>query len=263
MRSTTQPHRIGMIVPSSTITLESELPELLRRQQAGSGYRFSCHSSRLRLQQVAPAALLRMNDSAEDAVDELCDAHVDAIIYACLPALVPRGRDGVIGTQARLARRCMTTVSGRRAPAVTTSAGALVSALRSLNATRVTMITPFIKQLTERVSSTLGDYGIAVVESRSLEVLDNAEVGRLDPDKLLALAAQMDFSGSDALVLSACEQMPSLPVIEEAEQRFGLPVISVATASAYELLHRLDIEPDIDDAGSLLRPRVAMLHVPA
>jgi maleate isomerase len=63
----------------------------------------------------------------------------------------------------------------------------------------------------------------------------------------------MDLGGSQALVLSACVQMPSLPVIEEAEQRFGLPVISAATASAFELLNLLDIEPKIRDAGSLLR----------
>lgn len=263
MRSTTQPHRIGLIVPSSNTTLESEIPELLRRQQAGGGYRFTCHSSRLRLQQVTPEALQRMNESAEEAVDELCDARVDALIYACLVALMFKGRDGIQSTQARLARHCMSTLSGGKAPAVVTSAGALVNALRALNASRVSMITPYHKQLTERVAATLGEYGITVVHSRSLEVVDNVEVGRLDPDKLLALASQMDFSGSDALVLSACVQMPSLPVIEEAEQRFGLPVISATTASAYELLQRLDIEPDIVDAGSLLRPRVEMLKVPA
>lgn len=263
MRSTTQPHRIGLIVPSSNTTMESEIPELLRRQQAVGGYRFTCHASRLRLQQVTPEALQRMNESVEEAVDQLCDARVDAVIYGCLVALMFKGRDGILSTQTRLARRCMTTLPGRKAPAVVTSAGALVNALRALNAPRVSMITPYHKQLTERVAATLGEYGITVVQSRSLEVVDNVEVGRLDPDKLLALASQMDFSGSDALVISACGQMPSLPVIEEAEQRFGLPVISAATASAYELLQRLDIEPDIVAAGSLLRPRVEMFKVPA
>lgn len=257
MRSTTQPHRIGMIVPSSNVTMESEIPELLRRQQTSGGYRFTCHSSRLRLQHLTPEALQRMNESAEDAVDELCDARVDAIIYGSLVALMSTGRDGVLGTQASLARRC--AAPGRHAPAMISSAAALVDALQSLNASRVTMITPYRKPLTARMSATLAEYGITVVQSRSLEVVDNVEVGRLDPDKLLALAAQMDFSGSDALVLSACVQMPSLPVIEEAEQRFGLPVISAATASVHALLRRLDIEPDIADAGSLLRCRVAML----
>lgn len=246
-----RPRRVGMIVPSSNTTMEVEIPELLRRQQAAGGERFSFHSARLRLQQVTPEALQRMNEAADGAVDMLCDAQVDAIVYACLVAVMAGGRRGILQAQAQLAARAAAT--DRTPPAVVTSAGALVAALEHLNATRITMITPYRKQLTARVSATLAECGIDVVQSRSLEVVDNLQVGRLDPQKLLALASQLDFSGSDALVLSACVQMPSLDVIEEAEQRFGLPVVSAATASAFDLLARLGIEPQIACAGTLLR----------
>jgi len=246
-------HRIGMIVPSSNTTMETEIPELLRRQQAAGAQRFSFHSARLRLQQVTPEALQKMNEAADGAVDMLCDAQVDAIMYACLVAVMFGGRHCILQTQAKMVGRAAST--DRTPPAVITSAGALVGALKSLNAGRVSMITPYRKELTARVAATMGEYGVDVVQSRSLEVVDNVQVGRLDPVKLLAIAAQMDFSGCDALVLSACVQMPSLDVIEEAEQRFGLPVISAATASAFELLGRLDIEPQISNAGALLRSR--------
>lgn len=252
-----RPHRIGMIVPSSNITMESEVPELLRRQQAAGGDRFSFHSARLRLQQVTPEALQKMNQAADGAVDMLCDAQVNAIVYACLVAVMSGGRHGILRAQAQLAARAAAT--DRTPPAVVTSAGALVAALEHLHATRVTMIAPYRKPLTACVAATLGECGIEVVQSRSLEVVDNLQVGRLDPLKLLALASQLDFSGSDALVLSACVQMPSLEVIEEAEQRFGLPVVSAATASAFELLRRLAIEPQIAHAGMLLRGARAVL----
>lgn len=248
-----QPHRIGMIVPSSNVTMETEIPELLRRQQEGGHQRFSFHSARLRLQQVTPEALQLMNRSAGGAVDQLCDAQVDAIMYACLVAVMFGERSCILQTQARMVARAAAT--DRTPPTVITSAGALVGALRSLNAAKVAMITPYRKELTERVAATLGEYGVEVVHSRSLEVVDNVQVGRLDPLKLLTIAAQMDFSACDALVLSACVQMPSLAVIEEAEQRFGLPVISAATASAFDLLGRLGIEPQIACAGALLRGR--------
>jgi maleate isomerase len=233
-----RPHRVGMIVPSSSITTEVEVPELLRRQQAATGDRFSVHSARLRLQQVTPEALQKMNDAADGAVDLLGDAQVDALVYACLAAGMSGGRVGVLRTQAQLVARAAAT--GRTPPAVVTSAGALVDALAHLNAARISMITPYRKALTARVAATLGECG-------------HAEIGRLDPVKLLALAAQMDFSGSDALVLSACSQMPSLDVIEEAEQRFGLPVLSAATASTFVLLCRLGMAPQISHAGLLLR----------
>jgi len=244
-------HRIGMIVPSSNTTMETEIPELLRRQQLAGGHRFTYHSARLRLQQVTPEALQKMNNAADGAVDMLCDAQVDAIMYACLIAVMVGGRHCILQTQARMVGRAAAT--DRTPPAVITSAGAVVGALRSLKAARVTMITPYRKELTAHVSATLAEFGVEVVQSRSLEVVDNAQVGRLDPNKLLAIASQMDFSSSDALLISACVQMPSLSVIEEAEQRFGLPVLSAATASAHDLLGRLGIEPQIDNAGTLLR----------
>jgi maleate isomerase len=254
----TRHHRIGMIVPSSNTTMEIELPELLRRQQRSGEHRFSFHSARVRLTQVTPEALARMNESADDAMDALCDAQVDALLYACLVAVMSGGRHRVCETLSRLQARAACTDRSR--PGVITSAGALVAALKSLSATRITMITPYRKVLTEQVTRTLLEYGIEVRQSRSLEVVDNVQVGRLDQAKLLSIASQLDYSGSDALVISACVQMPSLDVIEEAEQKLGLPVISAATASAHELLSHLDIEPDIANAGALLRPGAKALH---
>jgi len=244
-----RPYRIGLIVPSSNTTMETEIPQLLQRQKAGSP-RFSFHSARLRLTQVTPEALKAMNDSAESAVDALGDAQVDAIMYACLVAVMSGGRRCMCDTHARLAERAATPT---RRPSVITSAGALVSGLKALQAQRVTLIAPYRKPLTAQVSAALAEYGIEVVQSRSLEVVDNVAVGRLDQAKLLSIASQLDYSGSDALVLSACVQMPSLDVIEEAEQKLGLPVISAATASAFDLLNQLDIVPAIANAGSLLR----------
>ena len=83
-------------------------------------------------------------------------------------------------------------------------------------------------------------------------LLDNVQVGRLDPMRLPGLAKGMDLAGADAVILSACVQMPSLPAIAEAEEQLGLPVLSAATATVHDLLVRLGREPDVPGAGSLL-----------
>jgi maleate isomerase len=70
----------------------------------------------------------------------------------------------------------------------------------------------------------------------------------------MAAARSLDLSGVDALVLSACVQMPSLDLIEGAEEEFGLPVLSAATAGAYSLLKALGEEPVLAGAGRLLQP---------
>lgn len=262
----TQHHRIGMIVPSSNTTMETEVPELLRRQQANSPDRFTTHSARLRLMQVTPEALRAMNQSADGAVDALCDAQVDALMVACLVAVMHEGRRGMEETQARLSARVIsaTAPSGAPCPPVVTSAGALVDGLRALGATRVSMVAPYRQALTAKVADTLGEHGIQVLQSHSLEVVDNVAVGRLDTARLYEIATQqLDHGGAHAVVLSACVQMPSLAVIDRVEQRLGLPVISAATASCWALLRQLHIEPDIPNAGSLLRPLAALPPRPA
>jgi maleate isomerase len=46
--------------------------------------------------------------------------------------------------------------------------------------------------------------------------------------------------------------MPSLDVIEAAERRLGLPVISAATATLFQLLRRLGLSTRAPGAGRLL-----------
>jgi maleate isomerase len=47
--------------------------------------------------------------------------------------------------------------------------------------------------------------------------------------------------------------MPSLSVLEEVEQRSGLPTLSAATATTWAVLRALDLEPLAPGAGALLR----------
>jgi maleate isomerase len=135
---------------------------------------------------------------------------------------------------------------------VTSSAGALVRTLQRLGAEQVAIVTPYLKPLTGVVIDYLAAYGIRVGDSVSLEVADNVEVGRLDPARLIEYAKGLRLTRADAVVLSACVQMPSLTVIDEAGRELGLPVLSAATATASEILTLLGEEPVIPGAGAAL-----------
>jgi maleate isomerase len=80
---------------------------------------------------------------------------------------------------------------------------------------------------------------------------------------LVALIEGLDLRQADAVVLSACVQMPSLPAIPVVEELTGLPVLSAATATARQILDTLGLDPLIDGAGALLgaaRSSAARLH---
>ena len=60
-------HRIGLVVPSSNVTVETEVPALLARH---AGERFSFHSSRMRMHTVSPEQLRAMNAQRERCIGE-------------------------------------------------------------------------------------------------------------------------------------------------------------------------------------------------
>jgi maleate isomerase len=239
-------YRLGLIVPSSNVTMETELPELFGRRAACFDERFTFHSARMRMTEVTAQALAAMNEQGARCAVELADAECDAQAYACLVAVMASGPGAHREAQARLE-----AASGGGTPVVT-SAGALIQGARALGAERIALIAPYAPALTDRVVAYLEDAGIEVVSSVSLGVTDNREVGRLDPAGLLDLADELDLRRAQALVLSACVQMPSLPSVEAAQERTGLPVFTAATATARALLEALHLAPRIPSSGALL-----------
>jgi len=240
-------HRIGLVVPSSNVTVETEMPALLGRHAKA---RFSFHSSRMRMQAVSPEQLRAMNAQRERCILELGDAGVDAILYACLVALMSVGPGEHQRVESLVAEQLAT---GGSDAVVRSSAGALVEALHALDAKRIILVTPYMLPLAEQVVAYIEAEGIAVSDWRALEVSDNAEVGCIPGERVMDAARSLDRTGADAMVISACVQMPSLDLVEGAEDEFDLPVLSAATAGAYSLLRALDLDVDIPGAGSLLR----------
>jgi maleate isomerase len=228
--------------------MERELPAMFARREATEPERFSFHSSRVRMRTVTPEELAAMNAQATRATQELADASVDVLAYACLVALMAE-RPGA-HRQAEEQLGAILAAEGHPAPVVS-SAGALVDTLQLMGASKVAVVAPYLPALTQRVCDYIAAEGVVVEEARSLSVADNGAVGRLDPRSLLGIADELPRN-VDVVVLSACVQMPSLPVIEAAEARLGLPVISSATATAFQSLRRLGLSTRIPGAGRLL-----------
>lgn len=242
-----QSRRVGLIVPSSNTTMETEIPALLRRQDGDDTFTF--HSSRMRMKEVTKDALSAMDAESDRCALELSDARCNVLAYACLVAIMAQGGGYHCISQDRLAS--VTEENGGPAPVVS-SAGALIDALKHLGARRTAIITPYMKPLTELVAEYIEDSGIEVADRISLEVADNLAVGRLDPTGLLAHARRLDLTGVDAVVLSACVQMPSLPAVQTVEDELGLPVVTASTATARSILLSLGMTPRVPNAGRLL-----------
>jgi len=242
-------YRVGLIVPSSNVTMETEIPAMLHARETVEPERFTFHSSRMRMKEVTPEQLVAMDNDSDRCAVELADAAVDVMGYACLVAIMSRG----LGYHCESGERLTKTARAEGCDAsVVTSAGALCDALNVMGAKKVSIITPYMRPLTDKVVEYIEHQGFEVLDSIALEIPNNLEVGAQNPMNLTRIIDDLDYADADVVILSACVQMPSLAAVQEVQDRIGKPVITAAIATTYFLLKEMGLKPVVPNAGALL-----------
>ncbi|GBQ23767.1 Asp/Glu racemase [Gluconacetobacter sacchari DSM 12717] len=242
-------YRIGQIVPSSNVTMETEIPAMLAARQLVRPERFLFHSSRMRMKTVSKDELAAMDAESDRCALELSDARVDVMGYACLVAIMAMGLGYHRQSEARLHKR--TVENGAPTPIVT-SAGALVEGLKVLGARKIVVVAPYMKPLTKLVVDYIASEGYEVIDHVALEIPNNLDVAAHDPERLPGIVRGLNYRDADVIVLSACVQMPSLPVVAKVEALTGKPVVTAAIATTYAMLRALELETVAPGAGALL-----------
>ena len=236
-------------MPSSNVTMETEIPAVFRARETILPERFTFHSSRMRMKKVTKEELEAMDAMSLKCAQELSDAQVDVMGYACLVAIMSMGRGYHCVSQTNL--EAETAANGFLTPVVT-SAGALVEGLRALGAKRVALMMPYMRPLAGLVVDYIEHQGFEVVDFVALEIADNLEVAAQDPINLLGHYKKLNLEGVDTLVASCCVQMPSLEAIDMLEELTGIPVTSAAVCTTWEMMKKLGIEAKAPIGGSLL-----------
>jgi maleate isomerase len=201
------------------------------------------------MKKVTADELKAMDADSDRCALELSDARVDVLGYACLVAIMSMGHGYHCTSAERLSQ--VTHDNAAEAPVIN-SAGALVDGLKAMGAKKVAVVAPYMKPLTEMVVEYIRAEGIEVTAWRALEISDNLEVAAHDPMNLPGIVAEMDTTDVDAVVLSACVQMPSLRAVPLAEAVTGKPVVTAAIATTWAMLRGLDLDTLIPGGGALL-----------
>lgn len=251
-------YRLGLIVPSSNTTMEKEIPAMLKaREEIIQDEKFTFHSSRMRMMHVTKEELKKMDNDSDRCALELSDARCDALAYACLVAIMAQGPGYHCLSENRLSK--VAKENNTPVPVIS-SAGALIDGVKAIGAKKIAIVTPYMKPLTNMVIEYIESEGIHVTDSISLEVADNLEVGKLDPLNLVNIVDHLDVSQADAVVLSACVQMQSLPAIQKVQDKLGKPVLSAAVSTVYKILKELNLKPVVPNAGYLLSEEFNSAH---
>ncbi len=213
--------RLGIIIPSSNTTVETEFSSALQ------GTDVSVHYARVHLNDVTVEGLEGMEAELDGAARLLKDAEVDVVAFACTSGSLIKG----LGYDALLAKR-ISEAAG--CPALTTS-GAVVDALKALKVRKICLATPYLQEVTDREVSFLERNGFQVLNSQSLNIKENLKIGNLTPDDAQALAKTVDSNDADAIFIS-CTNFRTFEVLSALERQLGKPVVSSNSATLWAAL---------------------------
>ena len=160
-------YRIGLVVPSSNVTMETEIPALLRAYESVTGLSFTFHGARMRMKQVTAEALLAMDREGSTCASYLADAECDVLAYACLVAVMVQGARAHESVAERL--RAATKEAGYEAPVVT-SAGALVDEIKASGYSRVSLVArmPAVREWVNEMVRRAAEGSPVVVDGRDM-----------------------------------------------------------------------------------------------
>lgn len=227
--------RIGLVVPCD-LTLDREYWDLAPDDVSIHVTRTGFHDGGLTLEFVRGVADLGELAYATRSLSKIEPA---VIGYACTSGSFIKGTAGEATIRD-------TMLANGAATAVTTS-GAMLEALRHLGVRRVGLGTPYALEIAELLPPFVLDAGFEPVSLANLELPD--VVDDIAADAVRELAALAYRPEAEAIFL-ACTGVPTIGLLAELTQRFGVPVLSANQVTMWAALRAAGLP----DAVSLHGP---------
>lgn len=235
---TQQRKKIGLVLPSSNTSTEPDFHRVMPDS-------VSLHSHRIWLEDTTLEDLGAMNRDAEQAARYVGTADVDVIAYACTSGSFLGGP----GYDQKLLATLSEASGGK--PAIGTSP-AMVEALKALGIERVSVVTPYVDSINERLAEFLQGHGFDVVSMAGQQIVPNTEIGAQTPETILAFAKEHLDPSADGYFLS-CTNWRAFEVVDQLELESGKPVVTSNQATIWAAFHSLGLRDPIPRFGGLLR----------
>jgi maleate isomerase len=236
--------KIAVLVPATNTIVEPELHAMVPRGVTIHTGRFSVGQRDLRLDQPERAVLDGICAAFEPSIAQIVRSAPSHLIMGFSAPSYWGGREGSLAFGRRLEELAGVPV--------TTGAGALDSALRTLGARRVAVVTPYAQAITDRVQRFLEECGYEVPATISMHVPSALEIAEVSDERIRAALVELDRAGPDAIVQSGTN-LSMVRLADEAERWLGRSVLAINAAMLWDALRRVGISDRVDGFGRLLR----------
>lgn len=222
--------RIGMLTPSSNTALEPATYGLLAGLPG-----VTAHFARFPVTEIAlfPAALGQFDpEPILQAADLLAHARMDVIAWNGTSASwLGFERDAELAA----------TITARTGIRATTAILALNDILRRLNARRIAIVTPYLRDVQDRIIANYAAAGFACVAERHAGLQDNFAFAALPAAQIEAMIMDVAAGKPDAIAI-ICTNMDAVRLAPHIEQRIGIPVIDSIACTLWGALKAADVE---------------------
>lgn len=123
---------------------------------------------------------------------------------------------------------------------VTNPLTAIKSKLKSIGAVNIGLLTPYEPHVSNAMASELKKSGFEIVSFGSFNEKEEAKVTRISKKSILAAMEGIAAESPCDAVFASCTNLRTLDILQEAENRLGLPVISSNSALAWHIGKLLD-----------------------
>jgi maleate isomerase len=208
--------RIGLILPHEDYTTEYEFNKLAPLDVA-------FYATRIKLKSVTEEDLLKMSKEVEIAVERL-PPKMDLIVYHCTSGTFVMGP--------KWEKELLSEIKGNTGSLTISTMESVIEALKGLKLSRISLVTPYTKNLNEKETGYLAKYDIKVIKDVALFITSTEGMCALEQDKIYRSVKQADSSNANGIFIS-CTGLKTMGLIDKLEGELNKPVVSSNSATLW------------------------------
>lgn len=228
--------RVGLIVPHEDYTTEYEFNKLAPDEIA-------FYTTRIFLKSVSREDLMKMSEELIFALDRI-PPKVNLVVYHCTSGtfiLGPKWEEEIL--ERIRSRLNVTAISTMKS---------VVEALKYLNLSKISLVTPYTKELNERESEYLLQFGVRVVKDSYLSLTGSEAMCAVESSEIKQLIEKANTPEAQGIFIS-CTGLKTMGLIDEFEETYKKPVVSSNSATFWNVLRLCGIRGvNIRGYGKLL-----------
>jgi len=198
----------------------------------------ACLNTRVLVERIDAECLAAVEEKIIQAAKDMSSAEIDLCIYPCTSGSFIKG----IGYDQEIIKRLEEATGGVKS---FTTSTAMIHGLRTVNARKIALATPYCDEVNKIEKKFLEDSGFEVVDVKGLGLTDTNAIPKVNIDEIYHMVMSLDRSNADAVFIS-CNGLCFLDYVPMIENDLGgIPLVTSMQSTLWMALRELGMRDDL------------------